>query len=359
MIKSQSNDLEDQEGNNEKYNLLSSGYQSPKLNLTSRCRLFMTQYERQIIRSLLSSNIQRIPFENSYLYLVNYDSELSIFKIQGDQITKSIQTDTFAAFVKIHSSSTNSKRIKSYLIDRNNIIYLYEIDFKKDESPLFRKEELEINQFLKLENSIFLSCFVNQNGSLLAMVSDTKIFFLQDDVIREIENPLQIKSFPYYFNFEQKVNLEFSADKKCFIIAYDSLVFIYENFLQLKKFELKNKQKVLNIKLFNNQLIILTNIAIIKIDNIFNEYIQLKDQDYFKPLDSERTIKYGTFEIENQEIKSVIIYDSCQTLYLIEMNSIQMGQMDIKEIKAQFKEDEKIQMIEVERKTNFFFQKES
>lgn len=43
------------------------------------------------------------------------------------------------------------------MIDRNNIIYLYEIDFIKDESPLFRKEELEINTVVKLENCIFLS----------------------------------------------------------------------------------------------------------------------------------------------------------------------------------------------------------
>lgn len=43
------------------------------------------------------------------------------------------------------------------MIDRNNILHLYEMDFIKDESPLFRKDELEINTVLKFENCIFLS----------------------------------------------------------------------------------------------------------------------------------------------------------------------------------------------------------
>ncbi|CAD8186343.1 unnamed protein product [Paramecium octaurelia] len=371
MISPQANDLKEQEGGKKnKKNLLPSGYQSPKLNLTSRYRWYMSQYERQIIRSLLSSNIQRIPLENSYTYLVNYDSELSIFKIQGDQIQSSLETKTYASFVKIYSNKILPKRIKSYMIDRNNIIYEYELDFMKGESPLFRKYELEIKTAFRLENYIFLSCVVSQDGSLLVMVSDTQIFVLdsEDKSIMRIENPLNINQFPYYqfpcqFNFDKKVHLELKPNTKCFILAHESLVVIYKNFIKIKQFELKKQQTILNIKLFGNQLIILTILAIIKIDNIFNEYIQLKEEDYFYPLinqnfekkeNQESYIQYGTFEIENQEIKSVIIYDNNKQFYLIEMQSIQQGQMLIKEIKAQFVEDEKIEMIE-----NFFFQKES
>ncbi|CAK82868.1 unnamed protein product (macronuclear) [Paramecium tetraurelia] len=359
MFGPQTNDLKEQEEGQNQKSLLPSGYQSPKLNLTSRLRVYMSQYERQIIRSLLSSNIQKIPLENSNTYLVNYDSEVSIFKIQGDQIKRSLQPSTFASFVKIYSNTMLPKRIKSYLIDRNNIIYQYEIDYMKGEIPSFRNYKHEINTALSLESYIFLSCIVSQDGFLLVMVSDTKIFFLnlRDGVYHEIKNPLNINQFPLEFNFDKKVHLELDPTKTCFIMAHESTVVIYNNFDKIKQFELKKQQTILNIKLFGNQLIILTNLAIIKIDNVFNKYIQLKEEDYFylqnfeQQENQESYINYGTFEIENQEIKSVIIYDSNKKFYLIEMQSIQQGQLIIKELKTQFDEDEKIEMIEVERIT--------
>ncbi|CAD8092357.1 unnamed protein product [Paramecium sonneborni] len=335
------NDSENQE--NKYQNLLPSGYQTPKLNISFRHWLYMSQYERQIIRSLLSSNIQRIPQENSYIYLVNYDSELQIFKYQGEQVVRSTLKNGFCSFVTINKSSKNPKIINSFMVDRNNIIHQYEMDFSRTKIEE-RKEELEINKQLNLENATLLACVMNPNGSLFVTVSETTIYILDqiNELILQLQNPLKIKYFPYQFNFEQKVFLELSPCNKCLILAHQSLIFIYWNNKLIKKFELKKEQIILNIKLFKEQLIIITNMAIIKIENIFNIEIQLQQQDYFYPLkkedvkiskDFDNYIQYGTFEIENQELKSIIIQDRLCKLYLIEMQSIQQGSWIMKEIK--------------------------